>query len=80
MRIGHAGRGRAQSGEWPMGTAARSGPFEGRVGSGGGQKMSKKDALFWGVKNHESFWFFSILSRKSVFGSKLHGVCVGGVG
>ena len=32
--------------------------------------------FFW-VENHESFGFFSILSRKSVSGSRLHGVCMG---
>ena len=32
---------------------------------------------FSGSKNHESFGFFSILSRKSVSGSRLHGVCMG---
>ena len=31
--------------------------------------------LFW-VENHESFIFFSILRRKSVSGSQLHGVCL----
>ena len=32
--------------------------------------------FFW-VENHESFGFFSILSRKSVSRSRLHGVCMG---
>ena len=32
--------------------------------------------VFW-VENDEYFGFFSILSRKSVSGSQLHGVCVG---
>ena len=32
--------------------------------------------LFW-VENHESFGGFSILSRKGVSGSRLHGVCMG---
>ena len=31
--------------------------------------------FFW-VENHESFGFFQ-LSRKSVSGSRLHGVCMG---
>ena len=35
--------------------------------------------LFFGVRNHESFGF-SILSQKSVSGSRLHGVVWGGVG
>ena len=43
-------------------------------GSGGGQKMTPP--FFW-VENHESFGFFSILSRKSVSGSRLHRVCMG---
>ena len=40
---------------------------------GGG---SKNDPPFFWVENHESFGF-SILSRKSVSGSRLHGVCMG---
>ena len=32
---------------------------------------------FFGVENHESFGFFSTLSRKSVSGSRLHGVYMG---
>ena len=32
--------------------------------------------FFWD-ENHESFGFFSILSRKSVSGSRLHRVCMG---
>ena len=32
--------------------------------------------FFW-VENHESFGFFFILSRKSVSGSRLYGVCMG---
>ena len=32
--------------------------------------------LFW-VENHESFGFLSILSRKIVSRSRLHGVCMG---
>ena len=44
----------------------------------GESKMSKKrpPPCFW-VETHESFFFFSILSRKSVSGSRLHGVCMG---
>ena len=41
---------------------------------GGGQKMTPP--FFW-VENHESFRFFSISSRKSVSGSRLHRVCMG---
>ena len=47
-------------------------------GWGAGQKCRKKnDPPFFWVENHESFAFFSILSRKSVSGSRLHGVCMG---
>ena len=35
----------------------------------------KMTPLFFWVENHESFGFCSILSRKSVSGSRLHGVC-----
>ena len=44
------------------------------VGSG----VKKRPPPFW-VENHESFGFFlfSILSRKSCSGSRLHGVCMG---
>ena len=38
--------------------------------------MSKKDLPLFKVRNHESFGIFSILSRKSVFGSGLRRVCV----
>ena len=40
---------------------------------GGGSKMTP---FFW-VENHESFGVFPILSRKSVSGSRLHGVFMG---
>ena len=46
-------------------------------GGGGGQKCRKNDPPFFWVENHESFGFFSILSRKSVSGSRLHWVCMG---
>ena len=36
----------------------------------------KKPSLFLGRKSC-LFWFFSILSRKSFSGSRLHGVCMG---
>ena len=47
-------------------------------GVGGGVKNVEKmtPPFFW-VENHESFGFFSILSRKSVSGSRLHRVCMG---
>ena len=45
-----------------------------RAGGGGGAKIDPP--LFW-VENHESFGFFSILSRKSFPGSQLHGICMG---
>ena len=48
----------------------------GGVGVGGQERRNNDPLLFW-VANHESFGFFSILSRKSVSGSRLHGVCVG---
>ena len=43
------------------------------MGGGG----SKNDPPFFWVENHESFGFFSILSRKSVSGFRLYGVCMG---
>ena len=46
-------------------------------GWGGGGGGSKNDPPFFWVENHESFGFFSILSRKSVSGSRLHRVCMG---
>ena len=46
-------------------------------GVGGGSKMSKKCPPPFCVRNHESFGFFSIWSRKSISGSRLHGVCMG---
>ena len=46
-------------------------------GWGGG---SKNDPPFFWVANHESFGFFSILSRKSVSGSRIIGFVWGGVG
>ena len=50
----------------------------GAGGGGGGVKnVEKNDPPFFGVENHESFGFFSILSRKSVSGSRLYGVCMG---
>ena len=40
--------------------------------------MLKNDPPFFWFENHELiFWFFSILSRKSVSGSRLHRVCMG---
>ena len=47
------------------------------VGGGGGVKNVEQMAPFFWVENHESFGFFSILSRKSHSGSRLHGVCMG---
>ena len=41
--------------------------------------MWKNDPLFLGFKNHESFGFFDF-EPKSVFGSRLHRVCVAEVG
>ena len=46
-------------------------------GGGGGQKCRKNDPPFFWVEDHESFGFFSILSRKGVSGSRPHGVCMG---
>ena len=46
-------------------------------GSGGGVGGSKNDPPFFWVGNHKSFGFFSILRRKSVSVSRLHGVCMG---
>ena len=53
---------------------------EGGGGGGGGGGVgggSKNDPPFFWVENHEIFWFFSILSRKSFSGSRLYGVCMG---
>ena len=47
------------------------------MGGFGGWGWSKNDPPFFWVENHESFCFFSILSRKSVSGSQLHRVCMG---
>ena len=44
---------------------------------GGVKNVEKMTPPFFGVENHESFGFFSILSRKSVSGSRPHGVCMG---
>ena len=48
----------------------------GVVGGGGGKKMTPP---FFGSKIRKSciVWYFSILSRKSVSGSRLYGGCMG---
>ena len=46
-------------------------------GGGGGVKMSKKRPPFFGSKIMNRRFFFSVLSGKTVFGSRLHGVCMG---
>ena len=46
------------------------------VVGGGVKNVEKLTPPFFWVENHESF-SFSILSRKSVSGSRLHGVCMG---
>ena len=47
------------------------------MGGGGVKNVQKMTPPFFWVENHESFGFFFILSRKSVSGSRLHGVCMG---
>ena len=47
---------------------------------GGGQKCLKNDPPFFWVENHQFFGFFFILNRKSVSGSRFHGVCMGRIG
>ena len=47
------------------------------MGGGGVKNVEKMAPPFFGVENHESFGFCFILSRKSVSGSRLHGVCMG---
>ena len=39
--------------------------------------MLKNDTPPFWVENHVSFVFYFILSRKSISGSRLHGVCLG---
>ena len=47
-------------------------------GAGGGVKnVEKNDPPFFGSKIMNRLVFFSILSRKSVSGSRLHRVCMG---
>ena len=43
---------------------------------GGVKNVEKMSPLFLGRKS-SIFWFFSILSRKTVFGSRLHRACMG---
>ena len=45
-------------------------------GWGGVKNVEKNDPPFLGRKSL-IFWFFSILTRKSVSGSRLHRVCMG---
>ena len=47
------------------------------------KNCGKNDApptLVWVKKKNKIFCLISILSQKVVFGSQIHGVCVGGVG
>ena len=49
----------------------------GRGVGGGVKNVEKMNPPLFGVENPQSFGFFSILSRKSVSGSRLHGVFMG---
>ena len=48
-------------------------------GAGGGVKKWYKNDPFWGGLEITNLLVFLILSRKSIFGSQLHWVCVRGV-